>query len=40
MIPEHIALFLRTAIKSVWALDLLVLMKNGLRPELDGRQPQ
>jgi Mn-dependent DtxR family transcriptional regulator len=28
MIPEHIASFLRTTIKSVWALDLLVLMKS------------
>ncbi len=28
MIPEHLAAFLRTTIKSVWALDLLVLMKN------------
>ncbi|MCC6915499.1 MAG: hypothetical protein IT566_17510 [Rhodospirillaceae bacterium] len=28
MIPEHLASFLRTTIKSVWALDLLVLMKN------------
>lgn len=28
MIPDHIAAFLRATIKSVWALDLLVLMKN------------
>lgn len=28
MIPERIRAFLRTTIKSVWALDLLVLMKN------------
>ncbi len=31
MIPEHIASFLRTAIKSVWALDLLILMKSAAR---------
>lgn len=28
MIPERIRAFLRTTIKSVWALDVLVLMKN------------
>lgn len=28
MIPEHLAAFLRAAVKSVWALDLLVLIKN------------
>jgi DNA-binding IclR family transcriptional regulator len=28
MIPERISTFLRTTIKSVWALDLLVLMKS------------
>lgn len=28
MIPEHLAAFLRATIKSVWALDLLVLIKS------------
>lgn len=28
MIPEHLAAFLRTTVKSVWALDLLVLVKS------------
>jgi len=28
MIPEHLRNFLRTAIKSVWALDLLVLLRS------------
>lgn len=28
MIPEHLAPFVRTTIKSVWALDLLVLLKS------------
>ncbi|MDP1586197.1 MAG: hypothetical protein Q8M07_00515 [Prosthecobacter sp.] len=28
MIPEHLRNFLRTTIKSVWALDLLVLLRN------------
>lgn len=28
VIPEHLAVFLRAAITSVWALDLLILMRN------------
>lgn len=28
MIPEHLRTFLRTTIKTVWALDLLVLLRN------------
>lgn len=28
MIPDHLSAFVRTTIKSVWALDLLVLLRN------------